>query len=126
MVLNLKKELQIKLCWRTMPTTHGSHGSYGIRAEALPRDSTPPSSDKAKNYQLSPYFWASQVALMVKNLLASAGDLRDTGSLPGLGRSPGEGNGNPLQYSCLRTPLTKDLEGDSSQGSKESDMTVAT
>jgi len=41
---------------------------------------------------------------VVKNLLASAGD---TGSIPGLGRSPGEGNGNPLQYSCLETPMDR-------------------
>ena len=40
------------------------------------------------------------MALVVKNLPASAGDIRDVGSIPGLGRSPGEGNGNPLQYSC--------------------------
>ena len=39
---------------------------------------------------------ASQVALVVKNLLASAGDARDVGSIPGLGRSPGVGNGNAL------------------------------
>ena len=38
---------------------------------------------------------------MVKNLLASAGDTRDLGSIPGLGRSPGEGHGNPHQYSIL-------------------------
>ena len=38
---------------------------------------------------------------MVKNLLASAGNARDRGSVPGRGRSPGGGNGNPLQYSCL-------------------------
>ena len=38
----------------------------------------------------------------VKNLPANAGD---TGSIPGLGRSPGEGNGNPLQYSCLENPM---------------------
>ena len=38
---------------------------------------------------------------MVKNLPASAGDIRDLGSIPGLGRSPGEGHGNPLQCSCL-------------------------
>ena len=38
---------------------------------------------------------------MVKNLLANARDIRDVGSIPGSGRSPGEGNGNPLQYSCL-------------------------
>ena len=38
---------------------------------------------------------------MVKSLLANAGVARDSGSIPGSGRSPGEGNGNPLQYSCL-------------------------
>ena len=38
---------------------------------------------------------------VVKNLLASAGDAKDLGLIPGLGRSPGGGNGNPLQYSCL-------------------------
>ena len=38
---------------------------------------------------------------MVKNLPANAGDTGDGGSIPGSGRSPGEGNGNPLQYSCL-------------------------
>ena len=37
---------------------------------------------------------------MIKNLHANAGDIRDTGSIPGLGRSPGVGNGNPLRYSC--------------------------
>ena len=41
---------------------------------------------------------------MVKNLPANAGD---TGSIPGLGRSPGEGNGNPLQYSCLGNPIDR-------------------
>ena len=44
---------------------------------------------------------ASQVALVVKNLFANTGDVRDAGSIPGLGRSPGEAHGNPLQYSCL-------------------------
>ena len=46
----------------------------------------------------------SQVALAAKNLPANAGDL---GSIPGLGRSLGEGNGNPLQYSCLDNPMDK-------------------
>ena len=41
---------------------------------------------------------------MVRNLAASA---RDTGAIPGLGRSPGRGNGNPLQYSCLNNPLDR-------------------
>ena len=44
---------------------------------------------------------ASPVAQMVKDPPASAGDTRDVGSIPGLGRFPGGGNGNPLQYSCL-------------------------
>ena len=39
---------------------------------------------------------------MVKNLPADAGDAGDTGSIPGLGRLPAGGHGNPLQYSCLR------------------------
>ena len=42
---------------------------------------------------------------MVKNLLAKAGDIRDKGLIPALGRSPGEGNGNPIQYSCLENPM---------------------
>ena len=44
---------------------------------------------------------ASQFVLMVKNPPANAGDVRKLGSIPGSGRSPGGGNGNPLQYSCL-------------------------
>ena len=45
---------------------------------------------------------ASQVALVVKNLSANEGDVRDVGSISGSGRSPGGGHGNPLQYSCLK------------------------
>ena len=41
------------------------------------------------------------MALGVKNLPANSGDIRDVGSIPGSGRSPGGGHGNPLQYSCL-------------------------
>ena len=43
----------------------------------------------------------SQVELVVKNQPLNAGDISDTGSVPGWGRSPGGGRGNPLQYSCL-------------------------
>ena len=50
---------------------------------------------------------ASQVALVVKNLPASAGDVRDVGSVPGLGRSPAGGHGNPLQCSCLENPMDR-------------------
>ena len=49
----------------------------------------------------------SQVELVVKSPLAKAGDIRDMGSVPGLGRSPGGGHGNPLQYSCLENPMDR-------------------
>ena len=49
----------------------------------------------------------SQMALVVKNLTANAGDVRDEGSIPGSGRSPGGGHGNPLQYSCLESPMDR-------------------
>jgi len=52
---------------------------------------------------------ASQLVLVEKNLPASAGDIRDTGSIPGWGRSPGGGgHGNPLQYSCLENPMDRE------------------
>ena len=44
------------------------------------------------------------MVLVVKNPPANAGDIRDVGLIPGLGRSPGEGHGNPLQYSSLEYP----------------------
>ena len=44
---------------------------------------------------------------MVKNPPANSGDIRDVGSIPGLGRSPGGGYGNPLQYSCLENPMDR-------------------
>ena len=44
---------------------------------------------------------------VVKNPPANAGDARDTGSIPGSGRSPGVGNGTPLQYSCLENPMDR-------------------
>ena len=44
---------------------------------------------------------------MVKNPLANARDIRNTGSIPGSGRFPGEGHGSPLQYSCLENPMDR-------------------
>ena len=49
----------------------------------------------------------SPTGTMVKNPPANAGDARDLGSIPGLGKSPGEENGNPLQYSCLGNPMDR-------------------
>ena len=53
----------------------------------------------------------SQVVLVVKNLPTNAGDIKDVGSIPGLGRSPGGGPGNPLLYSCLENPRTEEPGG---------------
>ena len=47
------------------------------------------------------------MVLVVKNLPANAGDIKDSGLIPGLGRAPGEGHGNPLQYSCLENPMER-------------------
>ena len=52
-------------------------------------------------------YWDSQVVLAVKNPPANVGDLRDTDWIPGSGRSPGGGNGNPPQYSCLENPMDR-------------------
>ena len=56
---------------------------------------------------LLPVAGAFQVALVVKNLPANAGDVREISSILGLGRYPGGGHGNSLQYSCLENPLDR-------------------
>ena len=53
------------------------------------------------------YIWASQVALVVKNLPANAGDVRHADLIPWSGRSPAGGQGNPLQYSCLENHMDR-------------------
>ena len=65
---------------------------------------------------------------MVKNPSANAEDIRDTGSIPGLGRSPGGGHGNPLQYSSLENPMDRGawratVHGGHKEGHKELDIT---
>ena len=68
--------------------------------------------------------WVSQVALEVKSQPVNAGDIREEGSIPGSGRSPGRRHGNPLQYSCLENPHGwRSLAGYSPWGHKDSDMT---
>ena len=71
-------------------------------------------------------YWTSQVALVVKNLPANAGDIRDTGSIPGLGRSPGGGHGRPLQYSCLENPMDRGAWQATVDRVTESDTTKVT
>ena len=65
-----------------------------------------------------------KVALVVMSPPANAGDIRDVGSIPGSGRSPGEENGTPLQYSCLGNPTDRGTwQATVHEVAKESDMT---
>ena len=67
------------------------------------------------------------MALMVKNLLANAGDIRDTGQIPGWGRSPGGRHGNPLHYSYMENPMDRAACWAAVHGvAKELDTTKAT
>ena len=69
----------------------------------------------------------SHVVLVVENLSANAEDIRDTGLIPVLGRSPGVGNGTPLQYSCPENPMDRGAWWTTVHGvSKELDTTEAT
>ena len=70
---------------------------------------------------------ASQVGVVVKNLPANAEDLRDAGSIPRLGRSPGGGHSKPLQYSCLENPMNRGAyQAAVHKGRTESDTIEAT
>ena len=60
--------------------------------------------------------WSSQVALVVKNTPVNIGGIRDIGSIPGSGRSPGEGHGNPLHMLAWRIPWTEEPGGLQSMG----------
>ena len=63
------------------------------------------------------------MALVVKNPPANAGNMRDLGSIPGLGRSPGGGHDNPLHYSCLENPMDRGAWRGTAHWAAESDMT---
>ena len=79
-------------------------------------------------YSVACIFWASQVALVVKNPPDSAGDIRGAGLIPVFGSSPGGGHSNPFQYFCLENPVDRgfsNLMGYCPQRYKESDMTEA-
>ena len=68
------------------------------------------------------YKWTSHVALVVRNLPANSGDIKDVDLVPGSGRSPTGGRGNPLQYSCLENPWWAIVH----KVTTESDITEAT
>ena len=83
-------------------TMLGNHHNY-----LLPERFDHPKKKSHTHQQPLPLFWASQVALVVKNPLDKEGDTRDTSSIPGWERCPGRENGNPLQYSCLENPMDR-------------------
>ena len=70
--------------------------------------------------------WVSQMVLVIKNLPAISEDVRDMGSIPGSGRSPGGKHRNPLQYSYLGNPMDRGAGGATVHGVAEPDTTEAT
>ena len=97
---------------------HG-HVSSTVQEPPCQRHFMPTSSDFVS---LSRLYWTrgSPVAQTVKNQPANAGGVGDTGLIPGTGRFPGGGNGNPLQYSCLENPMCRGVWGVTVQGVEES------
>jgi hypothetical protein len=77
-------------------------------------------------FPFCPKFKAFQVALVIKNLAANAGDIRDASSIPGWGRSSTAGNYNPLQYSCLENSMGRGAWQTTIHRATESDMTEHT
>ena len=107
---NLKKSNNLEnlklhkwLAWASVEP-FGQRGSES--EEAGKTQASGPQRDGQK-HQAEEQPRASQVALVVKNPPVNVGDVRDTGSMPGLWRSPREGNGNPLQYSCLENAMER-------------------
>ena len=73
------------------------------------------------------FTWASQMVLVVKNPSTNAGEVRDVGSIPELGRFCGAGHGNQFQYSCLENSMNRGaLVGYSPSGCIESDLAEVT
>ena len=108
------------LLWVVLPWTFGMHVCFWIIvfSRYVPR------SGVAGSYGSSVSSFWSNLVLVIKNLPAIAGDIRDTGLILGLGISPGGGHGNPLQYSCLQNPHgQRTLVGHSSLGHKQLDTT---
>ena len=88
--------LALKIPW----TEELGEGYYPLGAKEL-------GTTERLHFHFHIFYWASQVALVVKNPPANAGDVRDLGSIPSSRRSPGEGHDNPLQCSCLENPMDR-------------------
>ena len=114
------------------PWTFGSHNLYDENAtvslfyrSAQPETLQPfPGMFRQINGKLLPH--PTPYTLEVKNPPANSGDISDVGSIPGSGRSPGEGNGNSFQYACLGNPMDREAWQATVHRAAESDMTEAT
>ena len=87
---------------------------------ALPDPGIEPVSLASPALAGSFFTWEAKVALVVKNPAAKARDARDTGSIPGSGRSPGKENGNPLQYPCLENSMDRGVWRATAHGATKS------
>ena len=99
-----KARVLAKMTYLPRKPARDKHGGSCGRSEALGVSLSP--HHGARMFPL--WLWTSQVALVVTNPPASTGDVKDAGFIPGSGRSPGGGNGNPLQSSCPRIPQTEE------------------
>ena len=106
------------LAWR-IPWTEEPDGPQSMGSQRVRHNW----SDRAHMQTCS---WASLVAQLVKNQRANAGDARDLGSIPGLGRSPGKGNGNTPQYSYLGNPMDRGASWATVHGVTELDTVECT
>ena len=101
-----KSDLMFKACsWRQsreMNACSYSLGRFPYRLNLLTK-----SRSAALTTMLCGLFIITQVALAVKNLPVNTGDIKDAGSIPGYGRSPGGGHGNAFQYFCLENPTVR-------------------
>ena len=86
----------------SIPQAHARKSGQRIQAAGAPVCAMPLIKDRIQGKHVT--LVGFPVMLMVKNLPANAGDIKKCGSIPGSGRSPGGGQGNPLQYSCLEIP----------------------
>ena len=81
--------------------------SLSRKMDSIPLDGIPHINGNEEIAAMCDNRWAAQVALVVKNPRATTGDLRDEGSISGLGRFPGGGHENPLQYPFLENPMDR-------------------
>ena len=99
--------LQAKILeWDAIPFSRGIFPTWGSNSHLLHWQADS-SSSQPQGKLYTKLYTTSLVPLMVKNLPANARDTRDADSIPGSGRSPQGGHGNPLQYSCLGNPMER-------------------